>query len=272
MKKLKSRQELQELRRLYSSALAAEQKKVLVCAGTGCISSGSLLIFDRLRALIEEQGLRCEVELEKEPHDHSIGLKKSGCHGFCEMGPLVRIEPEGYLYTKVKLEDCEEIVSRTILKGELLERLAYQKNGKIYPRQEEIPFYQKQTRLLLEHCGHINASSVREYLGIGGYTAFEKALFDLSPDEIIEEITAANLGAEGAAASPPGANGRRCAGKTRPRNTSSAMATRATQAHLWIEASWRATRIKCWRACSLQAWPAGQRRVTSMCAPNIRWL
>lgn len=70
MKKLKSRQELQELRRVYSSALAAEQKKVLVCAGTGCISSGSLLIFDRLRALIEEQGLRCEVELEKEPHDH----------------------------------------------------------------------------------------------------------------------------------------------------------------------------------------------------------
>ncbi len=204
MKKLKSRQELQELRRVYSSALAAEQKKVLVCAGTGCISSGSLLIFDRLRALIEEQGLRCEVELEKEPHDHSIGLKKSGCHGFCEMGPLVRIEPEGYLYTKVKLEDCEEIVSRTILKGELIERLAYQKNGKIYPRQEEIPFYQKQTRLLLEHCGHINASSVREYLGIGGYTAFEKALFDLSPDEIIEEITAANLRGRGGGGFPTG--------------------------------------------------------------------
>ena len=87
MKKLKSRQELQELRRVYSSALAAEQKKVLVCAGTGCISSGSLLIFDRLRALIEEQGLHCEGELEKEPHDHSIGLKKSGCHGFCARGP-----------------------------------------------------------------------------------------------------------------------------------------------------------------------------------------
>ena len=173
MQKLTSRQELQMLRKIYARSLAAEQKKILVCAGTGCISSGSLEIFERLKTLIQGNGIRCEIELQEEPHEHSIGLKKSGCHGFCEMGPLLRIEPEGYLYTKVNLEDCEEIVARTILGGEIIERLLYHQNGKAYARQEEIPFYQKQTRLLLEHCGHINASSIREYLGIGGYSAFE---------------------------------------------------------------------------------------------------
>ncbi len=204
MQKLTSRQELQMLREIYARSLAAEQKKILVCAGTGCISSGSLEIFDRLKTLIEENGIRCEIELQEEPHEHSIGLKKSGCHGFCEMGPLLRIEPEGYLYTKVKLEDCEEIVSRTILGGEIIERLLYHQNGKAYAKQEEIPFYQKQTRLLLEHCGHINASSIREYLGIGGYSAFEKALFDLSGDEIIDEITEANLRGRGGGGFPTG--------------------------------------------------------------------
>lgn len=204
MQKLTSRQELQMLREIYARSLAAEQKKILVCAGTGCISSGSLEIFDRLKTLIEENSIRCEIELQEEPHEHSIGLKKSGCHGFCEMGPLLRIEPEGYLYTKVKLEDCEEIVSRTILGGEIIERLLYHQNGKAYAKQEEIPFYQKQTRLLLEHCGHINASSIREYLGIGGYSAFEKALFDLSGDEIIEEITEANLRGRGGGGFPTG--------------------------------------------------------------------
>ena len=204
MQKLTSRQELQTLREIYARSLAAEQRKILVCAGTGCISSGSLEIFERLKTLIEENGIRCEIELQEEPHEHSIGLKKSGCHGFCEMGPLLRIEPEGYLYTKVKLEDCEEIVSRTILGGEVIERLLYHQNGKAYAKQEEIPFYQKQTRLLLEHCGHINASSIREYLGIGGYSAFEKALFDLSGDEIIEEITEANLRGRGGGGFPTG--------------------------------------------------------------------
>ena len=204
MSKLENRQQLQAARALYAKSLAAEQRKILVCAGTGCISSGALVIYDRLKTLIEKQGLLCEVELAEEPHDNSIGLKKSGCHGFCEMGPLLRIEPEGYLYTKVKPEDCEEIVSRTILGGELVERLAYQKNGKVYARQDEIPFYQKQTRLLLEHCGHINAGSIREYLGIGGYTAFEKALFDLSGDEIIEQITASDLRGRGGGGFPTG--------------------------------------------------------------------
>ncbi|MEA5040155.1 MAG: (2Fe-2S) ferredoxin domain-containing protein, partial [Clostridiaceae bacterium] len=114
---LNNREELRERRDVYGHALDAERRKVLVCAGTGCVSGGSLDIFARLKEMMEQRGIPCSVELREEPHDE-VGIKKSGCHGFCEMGPLLRIEPEGWLYTKVKLSDCEEIVDRTILRGE----------------------------------------------------------------------------------------------------------------------------------------------------------
>jgi NADH-quinone oxidoreductase subunit F len=201
---LKERKELVNLRSIYETSLNAETKKILVCAGTGCISSGSLEIYDRLTELLKEQNIPCSIELQEEPHGEAVGMKKSGCHGFCEMGPLVRIEPQGYLYTKVKLTDCEEIISKTIKEGKHIEHLAYQKGGTIHKKQDEIPFYKKQTRLVLDHCGHIDATSIKEYLGIGGYTAFEKALFDMKGDDIINEITESNLRGRGGGGFPTG--------------------------------------------------------------------
>lgn len=201
---LNSRQQLDDLRAVYSHSIEQEKKRILVCGGTGCVSSGSLDIFERLKQLMQDRGITCSVELQKEPHQDSVGLKKSGCHGFCEMGPLVRIEPFGYLYVKVQLSDCEEIVDRTILKGEHIERLAYQRDGVMYRRQEDIPFYKKQTRMVLEHCGHIDATSILEYIGIGGYEAFEKALFDMSADDIIAEISDSNLRGRGGGGFPTG--------------------------------------------------------------------
>ncbi len=199
-----NREDLQRARVIYSKALERETRKILVCAGTGCVSSGSLRIFDRLKEILEEKGADCTVELAEDPHDDTIGMKKSGCHGFCEMGPLVRIEPQGWLYVKVKEEDCMEIVERTVLNGEHIERLAYQKGGEICKKQVDIPFYKKQTRLVLEHCGNIDATSIREYLGIGGYSAFEKALFDMSGDEIVDTITESNLRGRGGGGFPAG--------------------------------------------------------------------
>lgn len=201
---LKNREDLVKLRSIYEASLNAETKKILVCAGTGCISSGSLEIYDRLVRLLRNQNIPCSVELEEEPHGDTIGMKKSGCHGFCEMGPLVRIEPQGYLYTKVRLSDCEEIIEKTIKEGKHIERLAYQKGGSVRKKQEEIPFYEKQTRLVLDHCGHIDATSIKEYLGIGGYTAFEKALFDMNAEDIINEISESNLRGRGGGGFPTG--------------------------------------------------------------------
>jgi len=201
---IKNRQELDILREALKKALDKQTKKILVCAGTGCIAGGSLLIYDRLKELMAEKGINCTVELQVDPHDDSVGLKKSGCHGFCEMGPLLRIEPFGWLYTKVKLEDCEEIVEKTILNDELVERLAYTKNGQVYPKQEEIPFYKSQTRVVLDLCGHVDADSIDEYIALGGYTALEKALFDMDGDQIVKEIKDSGLRGRGGAGFPAG--------------------------------------------------------------------
>ena len=201
---IKTREELHKLREEYAASLAGEKKKILICAGTGCISSGSLVIYDELKKIMEARGLKVEVELAEEPHDDSVGLKKSGCHGFCEMGPLVRIEPQGWLYVKVKPADCEEIVEKTIIGGEHIERLAYAKHGEVFKKQEEIPFYKKQTRHVLEHCGHIDATSIKEYLGIGGYRAFETALFDMDGEEIVQMISDSNLRGRGGGGFPTG--------------------------------------------------------------------
>lgn len=204
MHKLTSREELQKLRNEYEQSLHNESRKIIVCAGTGCVSSGALDIYDKLIEIMKSKGLNCTVELQEEPHDHTIGMKKSGCHGFCEMGPLLRIEPEGYLYTKVQLEDCNEIVEHTIIGNQGIERLAYKKDGIIYQKQDEIPFYKRQTRLVLEHCGHINATSLKEYLAVGGYLAFEKAIFDMKSSDIIHEITESNLRGRGGGGFPAG--------------------------------------------------------------------
>ena len=206
---LKDRNALDEFRDLYKNAVDAQKKKILICAGTGCVAGGSLKIYARLIELLKEKGVDCVVSLADELHDAdfhkgSVGVKRSGCHGFCEMGPLVRIEPGGLLYTKVKVEDCEEIVEKTIIGDEYIDRLAYKQNGVIYKQQEEIPFYKMQSRIVLEHCGHIDATSIKEYLAIGGYRAVEKALFDMSHEDILNEMLESNLRGRGGGGFPLG--------------------------------------------------------------------
>ncbi|MBU2703463.1 NADH-quinone oxidoreductase subunit F [Sporomusaceae bacterium BoRhaA] len=192
-----TRDDLKNLVMTYKKSLDAQKKKIFVCAGTGCVAVGSLHIYDEFIRLMKEKEISCEVKLEREPHDDSVGIKKSGCHGFCEMGPMVRIEPEGWMYIKVTPKDCAEIIEKSVAANQFIERLGYQKEGQVYPTQEEIPFYKHQTRLVLEHCGRMDATSIGEYLALGGYAAFEKALFDMSPDEVVAEIVASNLRGRG---------------------------------------------------------------------------
>ena len=133
-----------------------------------------------------------------------MGLKKSGCHGFCEMGPLLKVLPQGWLYIRVKPEDCEEIIEKTILSGQLVERLVYREGNEAYPVQEDVPFYKKQKRLVLGHCGQADAESINEYIGCGGYAAVAKALFDMSPEDICNELSKANLRGRGGGGFPAG--------------------------------------------------------------------
>lgn len=121
------------------------------------------------------------------------------------MGPLLRIEPMGWLYIKVSLDDCEEIIEKSIIGDEVIDRLVYKdQEGNPYVKQEDIPFYKQQTRIALEYCGHINAESIAEYLALGGYSAVAKALFDMTPQGIVDEITESCLRGRGGGGFPAG--------------------------------------------------------------------
>ncbi|MBQ4577085.1 MAG: NAD(P)H-dependent oxidoreductase subunit E, partial [Firmicutes bacterium] len=159
--------------------LKLEHKKILVCGGTGCVAGGSMDIYARFQELIGQGGFSF-VDLELETHEEpNVTVKKSGCHGFCEMGPLVRIEPYGILYVKVKPEDADEIFQETIIKGKPVQRLLYtDAEGKTHATEHDIPFYKKQRREVLEHCGAIDAESIAEYIALGGYTAFTADITD----------------------------------------------------------------------------------------------
>ena len=178
---------------------------VLVCAGTGCIAGGSLKVCETLKEECERRGLQVYVGLtEHSGEEKSLHIKMSGCHGFCEMGPLVHIEPLGVMYIHVKPEDCCEIVEKTVLRGEIIERLTYQRDGVSYPRQEDIPFYKKQHRVVLASCGTSDAEDLDEYIAKGGYTAFEQALFSMTSEAICKEISDSGLRGRGGGGFPAG--------------------------------------------------------------------
>ena len=196
--RINSAEELNEIRDRVCESVDNSRCRILICAGTGCLAGGSGAIYEKMCELI---GNNPKVEVHFGPEiahgDGPMEVKKSGCHGFCEMGPLMRIEPLGILYTKVQLEDCEEIYNETILKGEIIHRLVYKQNGVEYQKQDEIPFYKKQTRLVLENCGQIDAEHIDEAIAKNGYQALSKVLNEMSPEEVIEVIYDSNLRGRG---------------------------------------------------------------------------
>ncbi len=200
---LKSVQELREYRAKAKEMLSTESKKIIICGGAGCVSKGANKVYEKLIALMQEKGVKYTVKLEK-CSEGSVRVTKSGCHGFCEVGPLVRIEPQGWLYVKVKPEDCEDIIEKTMKNAECVDRLCYQENGVTYREQKEVPFYKKQTRVSLDNCDKIDATSIEEYLASGGYTAFEKALTEMTSDQIVSEITESGLRGRGGGGFPTG--------------------------------------------------------------------
>lgn len=198
MQKVENREILNDLRDESRERIEQSKCRILICAGTGCLAGGSGAVYERMCELVAGDP---DIEVQFGPEiahgDGPMEVKKSGCHGFCEMGPLMRIEPMGILYTKVKLEDCEAIFERTIKKGDVIRHLLYKQNGIEYQKQEEIPFYKKQTRLVLENCGHIDAEHIEESIAHDGYQALAKALFEMTPEQVVDEILESNLRGRG---------------------------------------------------------------------------
>lgn len=168
---------------------------VLICGGTGCKSAGSKEVQIAFSRAIEAKGLSDEVM-----------VVETGCHGFCEHGPLVIVYPEGTFYCQVKAEDVEEIVESHLFKGRIVERLLYHEplTHESIPNYSEINFYKKQHRLVLENCGAINPEQIEEYIAVGGYEALAKAVTTMSPEDVIEEIKKSGLRGRGGGGFPTG--------------------------------------------------------------------
>lgn len=168
-------------------------KEIMVCHGTGCTSSKSDKILEKFREIVQEKELL------------NVNIIQTGCFGLCAKGPIVIIKPENVFYAKVNVEDCEEIIQKHIIDGEIVQRLLCKNiDGKIVTKLDELDFYKKQKRIVLKNCGNIDPENIDDYIKVGGYKAIEKVVKTMTQDEVIEEITKSGLRGRGGAGFPTG--------------------------------------------------------------------
>ena len=205
---IKTVEELSQVREQALQDLQRYDCRVLVCSGTGCIATGS----NKIHAIFEELVKDAPgVQLVFSPcggHDDDkvVGVKKTGCQGFCELGPLVRVQKGDKViqYVKVQPDDCQDIFEQTVLGDEVIDRLLYKKNDQAYVSPDEIPFIAKQTRIVLENCGKVDAESLDEYIAAGGFKALEKCMSQMTRDEVIDVVDKSGLRGRGGGGFPAG--------------------------------------------------------------------
>lgn len=169
------------------------EKHILVCHGTGCTSSKSPKIIENFRKILEEKKIE------------NVRVIQTGCFGLCAKGPIVIIRPEDTFYAMVTPEDCEEIINTHIIEGKLVDRLLCKDvNDSFVKRLDELTFYKKQKRIALQNCGVIDPENIDEYIAFDGYCALEKALKEMTPEEVIKEVTDSGLRGRGGAGFPTG--------------------------------------------------------------------
>ena len=201
MNRLRSPDELEAMRKSIIQSRGSNKPRVTICGGTGCLALGGTNVITAFKREIQERGLSTKVD-----------LKITGCPGFCERGPLVAIEPGNIFYQQVKEEDVAQIISLTILNGNLIDRLLYldPETGRKFVHESEIPFYNKQKRLLLANNSKIDPNNIDDYLALDGYAALSKALFKMLPEEVIEEVKKSGLRGRGGGGFPTGRKWETC--------------------------------------------------------------
>lgn len=179
------------------------KKTIYVCCDTGCIANGSMEIYKKLKKIIEKENINAEVETY---------VKPTGCRGLCEKGPVIKIEPDDISYFKVKVSDVRDIITKTILKGEAIERLLYYepKLKKKVKSMKDIEFFNHQMKIALRNVGETEPSNIEDYIERGGYLALKKALFEMKKEDIIPEITNSGLRGRGGAGFPTGRKWAQC--------------------------------------------------------------
>ncbi len=195
MPKINSAADLEEIRKALVSRTDPAKPCIAICAGAGCSGLGNAQVISAFRDQIEKHGLASKVD-----------IRATGCHGFCEQGPNVAIYPEEIYYVQVTPQDVPEIVSQTVIGNKVVERLVYTdpSTGEKAVHLNDIPFYKKQNRLLLGDNLKIDPQRIDDYLSIGGYSALSKALFEMTPEQVLEEIKKANLRGRGGGGFPAG--------------------------------------------------------------------
>jgi len=201
MPRINSPAELEELRKDILSKRDPNKPCITLCSGTACHASGS----DEVAASIGE-------EIKKQGLSGKVDFRKTGCHGFCERGPIVVIHPEGICYLQIEPKDVPEIISQTIKGKKVIERLLYtdpNTNEKII-HESDIPFYKNQERLVFGSNGEIDPASIDDYLALGGYSALTKALSQMTPEQVLEEVKKSNLRGRGGGGFPAGRKWEEC--------------------------------------------------------------
>jgi len=204
---LKSLSDLYEIKIEYERKRLLLKRSVTVCAGTGCLSNGSLKVYEELKSQIEAAGINLVLKLDFEDTEQNPHyIMSSGCQGFCQKGPLVTIEPDRIQYVHVTPEDVSEIVSTTLINNKIVERLLYKDpvTNQSYNGTSDIPFYARQKRTVLKNCGLINPETIEEYIGQNGYFAALRAYTDMTDVDICNDIILSGMRGRGGGGFPTG--------------------------------------------------------------------
>ncbi|MCP4748834.1 MAG: NADH-quinone oxidoreductase subunit NuoF [Desulfobacteraceae bacterium] len=194
---LKSEQDLIELQKRIIESTDPNRPEIVVCHGTGCLANASDKVSEALKAGLAKAGINAKV---------MPGIKKTGCQGFCSRGPLVLIRPQGLFYQQVKARDADEIIEKTLMRGEIVKRLLYKdpKTKKAIATEQEIPFYKLQKRVVLKNIGKIDPTDILDTISSGGYQALAKALTSMTPEQVVAEVEKSGLRGRGGAGFPAG--------------------------------------------------------------------